>query len=83
MTTVRVGEVWFRVYPQDHLPRHIHGFIGDGEVIVDLRADGSVTLADRADAACRVTRAEVRKVLAAAASAFDRLAAAWETMHHG
>jgi hypothetical protein len=63
MTTVRVGEVWFRV--------------------VDLRADGSVTLADRADAACRVTRAEVRKVLAAAASAFDRLAAAWEAMHHG
>jgi hypothetical protein len=83
MTTVRVGGVWFRVYPQDHLPRHIHGFIGGGEVIVDLRADGSVALADRPDAAYRVTRAEVRKVLAAAASAFDQLAAEWEAMHNG
>jgi hypothetical protein len=83
MTTVRVGEVRFRVYPQDHQPRHVHGFIGTGEVIVDLRADGSVALADRADAVYRVTRAEVKKVLAAAAGAFDRLAAAWEAMHNG
>jgi hypothetical protein len=83
MTTVRVGEVRFRVYPQDHLPRHVHGFIGRGEVIVDLRADGSVALADRADAVRRVTRAEVRKALLAAATGFDRLAAAWEGMHHG
>jgi hypothetical protein len=80
MTTVRVGEVRFRVYPQDHVPRHVHGFIGRGGVIVDLRADGSVALADRADA---VRRAEVRKVLAAAARTFDRLAAAWEAMYHG
>jgi hypothetical protein len=83
MTTVRVGEVRFRVYPQDHLPRHVHGFIGAGEVIVDLRQDGAVALADRSDAVCRVTRAEVRKVLVAAAMAFDRLAAAWEAMHDG
>jgi hypothetical protein len=70
MMTVRVGEVRFRVYPQDRLPRHVHGFIGRGEVLVDLRADGSVALADRADAVRRVTRAEVRKVLAAAAYVF-------------
>ena len=81
MTTVRVGEVRFRVYPQDHLPRHVHGFIGRGEVIVDLRADGTVALANRADAVYDVTRAEVRKVLDATASAFDRLAAEWEGMH--
>lgn len=83
MTTVRVGEVRFRVYPQDHRPRHVHGFIGRGEVIVDLRADGTVALANRADAVCDVTRAEVGKVLNAAASAFDRLAAEWEAMHGG
>jgi hypothetical protein len=82
MTTVRVRGVRFRVYPQDHRPRHVHAFIGRGEVIIDLRADGSVALADRADAVCRVTRAEVRKVLAAAAGAFDRLVAAWEAMHN-
>ncbi len=83
MTTVRVGEVRFRVYPQDHLPRHVHGFIGSGEVIVDLRSDGAVALADRPDAVSRVTRAEGRKVLDAAALAFDRLAAAWEAMQDG
>jgi hypothetical protein len=78
-----VGEVRFRVYPQDHLPRHVHGFISAGEVIVDLRDDGSVALANRTDAVCRVTRAEVRKVLIAAASEFAELAAMWEKMHHG
>jgi hypothetical protein len=83
VTTVRVGEVRFRVYPQDHLPRHVHGFIGSGEVIVDLRADGSVNLADRRFAVRHVTRTEVRKVLVAAASAFEQLAAAWEAMHRG
>lgn len=40
MPMVRVGEVRFRIYPQHHVPRHVHGFIGRGEVIVDLRADG-------------------------------------------
>jgi hypothetical protein len=81
LSTVRVGEVRFRVYPQDHLPRHVHGFIGQGEVIVDLRADGSVALANRVDAVCQVTRSEVRKVLTAAATAFGRLVTAWEEMH--
>ncbi|HLB08118.1 MAG TPA: DUF4160 domain-containing protein [Gemmatimonadaceae bacterium] len=70
-------------YPQDHLRRHVHAFIGSGEVIVDLRADGSVALADRTDAVFRVTPAEVRKVLKAAAAAFEKLAAAWEKMHNG
>jgi hypothetical protein len=81
MTTLRVGEVRFRVYPQDHLPRHVHGFIGRGEVIVDLRADGSVALVRRSDAVNRVTRVEVRRVLDAAAMVFEGLGAAWEEMH--
>jgi len=79
--SVRIGEVRFRVYPQDHLPRHVHGFIGRGQVIVDLRKDGSVALADRRDAVCGVTRAQVRRVLSAAASGFDQLAMLWEAMH--
>jgi hypothetical protein len=81
VATLRVGEVRFRVYPRDHLPRHVHGFIGRGEVIVDLRADGSVALARRSDAVNRVTRVEVRRVLDAAATAFEGLALAWEEMH--
>ena len=75
MSGVIVRGVIFLAYSKDHVPRHVHGFIGGkpqgkgtGEVIVDLREDGTVALADH-------------KVLKAAALAFDRLVAAWEEMH--
>lgn len=76
-----MGEVRFRVYPQDHDPRHVHGFISGGQVIVDLRADGTVDLAKREDNTCGLTRSEIRKVLDAAAEAFSELADLWERMH--
>jgi hypothetical protein len=50
VTTVRAGGVRFKLYPEDHLPRHAHGLYAGIEVIVDLGADGTVTLADREDA---------------------------------
>lgn len=57
MSGVIVRGVIFLAYPKDHVPRHVHGFIGGkpngagtGEVIVDLREDGTVALADRDDA---------------------------------
>jgi hypothetical protein len=81
MSGLRVGEVRFRVYPQDHEPRHVHGFVGSGTAIVDLRADGSVDLAKRDDNTCGLTRSEIRKVLDAAAEAFHALAELWEKMH--
>lgn len=81
MSGLRVGEVRFRVYPQDHDPRHVHGFIGSGEVIIDLRADGTVDLAKREDNNCGLTRSEIRKVLDAAADAFNALTELWERMH--
>jgi hypothetical protein len=81
VSSLRVGEVRFRVYPQDHEPRHVHGFIGSGTAIVDLRADGTVSLANRSDNTCGLTRSEVRKVLDAAADAFNDLAKLWEEMH--
>ncbi len=80
MGTVRQGEVRFRIHPQDHEPRHAHGLIGSGRVIVDLRADGSVALAKRKDAVRNATESEVRKVLNAAAAAFDLIIAEWEKM---
>lgn len=81
MSSPRVREVLFKVFPQDHEPRHVHGLIGSGQVIVDLRADGSVGLANRPDAVCGVTASEVRKVLKFAAEAFSELAELWERMH--
>lgn len=80
-----MGAVRFKVYPEDHRPRHVHAFVGAGEVIVDLRADGTVALSVRGSGAIRgrVSREDVRNVLQAAAHAFDRLTTAWENMHDG
>jgi hypothetical protein len=78
------GGVKFMAFPQDHEPRHVHGFvggIGGPEVIVDLKADGTVGLAARDDAVQGANRSEVRKVLAAAARRFGDLIILWDAMH--
>ena len=35
--------------PRGHQPRHVHGFAGGTELIVDLRLDGTIVLAERKD----------------------------------
>jgi len=76
--------VHFVAYPNDHPPRHIHGFAGEAEVIVDLQVDGNVALADRWDAVrpSNAKRSDVKKILKTAAACFDELVALWEA-HHG
>ena len=55
---------------------------GAGAVIVDLKADGTVDLADRKDNIVgRIKNSEVRKVLKAAEEAFNQLVDLWEAMH--
>lgn len=72
------------LYPQDHVPRHAHGMTGDAEIIVDLRPDRTVAIADRDDAVRgHAKKSDVRKVLYAAAENFDPLVEAWEKMHDG
>ncbi|MFZ0477895.1 MAG: DUF4160 domain-containing protein [Terriglobales bacterium] len=67
----------------DHPPRHVHGSAGETEVIVDLRVDGTVGLADRDDAIrpANAKRSDVRKILEAAADNFERLAEMWEAIY--
>ncbi|MFB3813921.1 MAG: DUF4160 domain-containing protein [Terriglobales bacterium] len=83
MSSRRFGSVKFICYPQDHVPRHVHGFQGEAEVIVDLREDGAVGLADRPDAIRpgNAKRSDVRKVLRVAAEHFEELVALWEEIH--
>ena len=73
----------FRAYPQDHTPRHVHGFCGEAEVIVDLLPDESVAIADRVDAIRpgNGKRNEIREVLKEAAEHFEELVELWERMH--
>jgi len=82
MVTKYVGGIRFVLYPQDHVPRHVHGLTGDAEVIIDLRRDRTVALADRFDAVRgKAKKSDIQKVLRAAAENFDLLVAAWEQMH--
>ena len=73
----------FVAYPQDHEPRHVHGFTGEIEVIVDIREDRTVDLADRDDAVrpANAKKSDIRAVLKKAAEHFDELVALWEEMH--
>jgi hypothetical protein len=73
----------FKAYPQDHEPRHVHGFTGETEVIVDISLNGRVALADRPDCIRPGTakRSDVRKILRSAAEYFDELVLLWEEMH--
>ena len=76
--------VTFRAYPNDHQPRHVHGFYAEAEIIVDLRPDGTVALANRTDAIRPgdASKSDVRHVLNVAAKYFEELVAVWEK-HHG
>ena len=83
VSSLRCGRVLFRIYPQDHEPRHVHGFIGNTEVIVDLGMDGAVRLAVRSDGVRQgdAKRSDVHAVLDTAAENCDELVLLWEKMH--
>ena len=61
----------------------MHGFTGATEIIVSLRRDGTITLADRKDCIRpgNAKFSDVRKILDAAAECFEDLVAVWEKMH--
>jgi len=83
VVSLRFGGVRFVAYSNDHPPRHVHGFAGETEAIVDLWFDGIVALARRDDAVrpANAKRSDVKRILRAAAEHFDELAALWEAIH--
>ncbi|PYQ41945.1 MAG: hypothetical protein DMG99_09900 [Acidobacteria bacterium] len=83
VVSLRFRGVRFIVFSNDHPPRHIHGFHGETEAIVDLRRDRTIALGKRADAVrpANAKRSDVKKILKAAAARFDDLAALWEAVH--
>jgi Domain of unknown function (DUF4160) len=80
MGSIKFEGVRFAAYSNDHDPMHVHGFYAEVEVIVELRRDGLVLLADRKDAVRprNGSRADVRHVLALASKYFDELIALLE-----
>ena len=80
MVSLRFVGVRFVAYSNDHPPRHVHGFTGETEAIIDLRLDGTVALAKRDDAIrpANAKQSDVKKVLRAAGEHFEELAQLWE-----
>jgi uncharacterized protein DUF4160 len=75
--------VRFVVHSNDHPPRHVHGFAGETEAVVDIRFDGNVALAKRKDPVrpAGAKRSDVKKILNVAALHFEELAKLWEKIH--
>jgi hypothetical protein len=75
--------VQFLVYVKDHGPRHVHGFYGEVEVIIDLLTDGSVRQSDRWDAVTPPNgkRGDIRRILRMAAAHAADLNTLWEKTH--
>jgi len=83
MGSARFDGVRFVAYSMDHEPRHVHGFYAEVEAIVDLRPDGTVSLASRTDAIRpgNASKSDIRHVLTVAARHFDELVGVWEKHH--
>lgn len=83
VASLRLGNVLFIAYPQDHQPRHVHCFSGETEAIIDLDNHGNVTLADRPDCIRpgNAKRSDVRRILNRATEHFEQLVSLWEKMY--
>jgi len=83
MASIRLGGIRFVAYSNDHPPRHVHGIVDETEIIIDLRKDGSVRLAERANCVrpANAKKATIRHILQTAAENFDELAALCERVH--
>lgn len=85
MGSLRFDGVRFVAYPEDHEPRHVHGFYAETEVIVELRdrPRREVARADRSDAVRpgNARRSDVKRVLLVATAHFDELVQLWEEAH--
>ena len=78
----RFHGISFRAYSNDHSPRHVHAVFRGVEVIIELREDGSVALADRRRASSRNAKAsDIKQAMRTAAQHFEALVKLWEEVH--
>ncbi|MBV8644605.1 MAG: hypothetical protein JO225_11945 [Candidatus Eremiobacteraeota bacterium] len=82
MGTVRGREVKFRIYPKDHAPVHAHAKVGAGEVIIEVRRDGTVALSavHREAVVGNVKNSEIVKALREAAEFASAIRREWKEM---
>jgi len=75
--------VRFLAWTDDHLPRHVHGFIAEVSVVVDLLPGNKVRKSKRRDAVrpSNGKQSDVRRILTAAAAHVVELNKLWEKTH--
>ena len=85
MGSIRFDGVRFVAYPEDHEPRHVHGFYAEIEVIVELieTPHREVVRANRSSAVRpgNASRSDVKHILLVAIEHFDELVQLWEEAH--
>jgi hypothetical protein len=72
--------IWFIAYSGDHAPAHVHGFLGEVELIIDLQP---VRQSDRRRNVkpANAKQSEVRRILSVAEKHETELLKLWETAH--
>jgi hypothetical protein len=73
--------VRLQIYSADHMPMHAHCSLGNAEVIVELSKDGTVRVAQRADAVQNAKRNDLNRILTAAQERSEDLLQLWEHTH--
>jgi|GEM_PF-1176466 hypothetical protein len=75
--------VRFSVYPNDHLPPHVHGSLSGVTLVVDLLGEDEVRLSKRKHAVSPTNAKKniVTRILQVAADNMDELNVLWEKTH--
>ena len=68
-----------KIYPNDHLPRHVHVFKADGEVIIQVGSETEPPLIDQIYGA--ISNKDVAKALALVQANQVKLLESWKTIH--
>jgi Domain of unknown function (DUF4160) len=77
-TIIREDGFSIRIWSNDHLPRHVHVFKGDGECVINLEGkDGLPELREFHE----MKRKELAKAIQLVCKYQEKLIAAWNDIH--
>ena len=77
-TVLRIDGYAVRIWSNDHLPRHVHIFKGEGECVVNLVGkDGNPELREFYN----LKRKEIAKAIAIVCDNQEKLVEAWNRIH--
>lgn len=67
------------IYPNDHLPRHVHIFRGDGEVIIQLGSETEAPMIDQIYG--DISNRDIAKALRLVQTHQMKLLELWKSIH--